>query len=64
MNNPAVPLLELRDVNTHYGAVHILKDVDRSIVGVYATKLKQRHSRLIHDRTSPSVCSDPTGLPK
>ena len=31
MNNPAVPLLELRDVNTHYGAVHILKDVDLAI---------------------------------
>jgi|TARA_B100001750_G_scaffold209656_1_gene189689 branched-chain amino acid transport system ATP-binding protein len=26
-----VPLLELRGVNTHYGAVHILKDVDLSI---------------------------------
>ncbi|MDP6901504.1 MAG: ABC transporter ATP-binding protein [Acidimicrobiales bacterium] len=31
MNNLAVPLLELRDVNTHYGAVHILKDVDLAI---------------------------------
>lgn len=25
------PLLEFRDVNTHYGAVHILKDVDLAI---------------------------------
>jgi len=27
----AFPLLEFRQVNTHYGAVHILKDVDLSI---------------------------------
>ena len=27
----ASPLLEFRKVNTHYGAVHILKDVDLSI---------------------------------
>ena len=27
----ATPLLEFRQVNTHYGAVHILKDVDLSI---------------------------------
>ncbi len=27
----AVPLLEMRTVNTHYGAVHALKDVDLSI---------------------------------
>lgn len=27
----AVPLLEMRGVNTHYGAVHILKDVEFSI---------------------------------
>jgi len=26
-----VPLLELRGINTHYGAVHILKDVDLAI---------------------------------
>ena len=26
-----VPLLEFRDINTHYGAVHILKDVDLAI---------------------------------
>ena len=31
MNEPAVPLLEFRGVNTHYGAVHILKDVDLEI---------------------------------
>ncbi len=31
MSNPEVPLLELRSVNTHYGAVHILKDVDLAI---------------------------------
>ena len=31
MNEPAVPLLEFRGVNTHYGAVHILKDVDLQI---------------------------------
>ncbi|HCW00483.1 MAG: ABC transporter ATP-binding protein [Acidimicrobiales bacterium] len=29
--NGATPLLEFRQVNTHYGAVHILKDVDLSI---------------------------------
>ena len=28
MSDPKVPLLEFRGVNTHYGAVHILKDVD------------------------------------
>ena len=26
-----VPLLEMRGVNTHYGAVHILKDVNLAI---------------------------------
>lgn len=31
MSNLEVPLLELRSVNTHYGAVHILKDVDLAI---------------------------------
>tara|TARA_Y100000768_G_scaffold133174_1_gene99078 strand:- start:4646 stop:5383 length:738 start_codon:yes stop_codon:yes gene_type:complete len=31
LSNPEVPLLELRSVNTHYGAVHILKDVDLAI---------------------------------
>ena len=31
MNESAVPLLEFRGVNTHYGAVHILKDVDLEI---------------------------------
>ena len=31
MTGDQVPLLELRGVNTHYGAVHILKDVDLSI---------------------------------
>ena len=31
MNEPAVPLLEFRGVNPHYGAVHILKDVDLQI---------------------------------
>ena len=31
MTGAQVPLLELRGVNTHYGAVHILKDVDLSI---------------------------------
>ena len=25
------PLLEFRGINTHYGAVHILKDVDLAI---------------------------------
>lgn len=29
--NGAAPLLEMRGVNTHYGAVHILKDVEFSI---------------------------------
>ena len=29
--NGATPLLEFRRVNTHYGAVHILKDVDLAI---------------------------------
>jgi len=29
--NGATPLLEFRQVNTHYGAVHILKDVDLAI---------------------------------
>jgi len=32
----ATPLLEFRDVNTHYGAVHILKDVN---VAIYAGEL-------------------------
>ena len=31
MNANTVPLLEFRGVNTHYGAVHILKDVNLSI---------------------------------
>jgi branched-chain amino acid transport system ATP-binding protein len=31
LSNLEVPLLELRSVNTHYGAVHILKDVDLAI---------------------------------
>ena len=31
MSDPKVPLLEFRGVNTHYGAVHILKDVDLAI---------------------------------
>ncbi|MDP7068411.1 MAG: ABC transporter ATP-binding protein [Acidimicrobiales bacterium] len=31
MSSDGVPLLELRGVNTHYGAVHILKDVDLAI---------------------------------
>ena len=31
MTGDQVPLLELRGVNPHYGAVHILKDVDLSI---------------------------------
>lgn len=31
MTGDQIPLLELRGVNTHYGAVHILKDVDLSI---------------------------------
>lgn len=31
MSDPRVPLLEFRGVNTHYGAVHILKDVDLAI---------------------------------
>jgi branched-chain amino acid transport system ATP-binding protein len=30
-NNGAQPLLEMRGINTHYGAVHILKDVDLAI---------------------------------
>ena len=30
-NNGATALLEFRKVNTHYGAVHILKDVDLAI---------------------------------
>ena len=34
MNEPAVPLLEFRGVNTHYGAVHILKDVDLSLIHI------------------------------
>ena len=29
--NNAIPLLEMRGVNTHYGAVHILKDVELAI---------------------------------
>ena len=29
--NGAIPLLEFRGINTHYGAVHILKDVDLAI---------------------------------
>jgi branched-chain amino acid transport system ATP-binding protein len=29
--NGAQPLLEMRGINTHYGAVHILKDVDLAI---------------------------------
>ena len=29
--NGSTPLLEMRGVNTHYGAVHILKDVEFSI---------------------------------
>ena len=29
--NGATPLLEMRGINTHYGAVHILKDVDLAI---------------------------------
>jgi branched-chain amino acid transport system ATP-binding protein len=31
LSSDGVPLLELRGVNTHYGAVHILKDVDLAI---------------------------------
>ena len=31
MSDPKVPLLEFRGVNTHYGAVHILKNVDLAI---------------------------------
>ena len=31
ISGEASPLLEFRQVNTHYGAVHILKDVDLSI---------------------------------
>ena len=31
MTENQVPLLEFRGINTHYGAVHILKDVDLSI---------------------------------
>jgi len=30
-NNETTPLLEFRGINTHYGAVHILKDVDLAI---------------------------------
>ena len=30
-DSPATPLLEMRDVNTHYGAVHILRDVNLAI---------------------------------
>lgn len=30
-NDERVPLLEFRDINTHYGAVHILKDVNLAI---------------------------------
>ena len=29
--NAQAPLLEMRRVNTHYGAVHILKDVELAI---------------------------------
>ncbi|MED5542103.1 MAG: ATP-binding cassette domain-containing protein, partial [Actinomycetota bacterium] len=31
MTENQMPLLELRGINTHYGAVHILKDVDLAI---------------------------------
>ena len=31
MTEDQMPLLELRGINTHYGAVHILKDVDLAI---------------------------------
>ena len=31
MSDPKTPLLEMRGINTHYGAVHILKDVDLAI---------------------------------
>lgn len=31
MSEPRTPLLEFRGINTHYGAVHILKDVDLAI---------------------------------
>lgn len=31
MTENQVPILELRGINTHYGAVHILKDVDLAI---------------------------------
>lgn len=31
MNDKPGPLLEFRDINTHYGAVHILKDVNLAI---------------------------------
>ncbi len=31
MTDQRVPLLEFRGINTHYGAVHILKDVDLAI---------------------------------
>ncbi len=34
--NGAQPLLEMRGINTHYGAVHILKDVD---LAIYAGEL-------------------------
>ena len=30
-DSPATPLLEMRNVNTHYGAVHILRDVNLAI---------------------------------
>ena len=30
-DSPTTPLLEMRDVNTHYGAVHILRDVNLAI---------------------------------
>lgn len=36
MSNAETPLLEFRGVNTHYGAVHILKDVD---LGIYPGEL-------------------------
>ena len=36
MNDQATPLLEFREVNTHYGAVHILKDVN---LAIYAGEL-------------------------
>jgi len=36
LSNAETPLLEFRGVNTHYGAVHILKDVD---LGIYPGEL-------------------------